>query len=588
MKKQSSSSDSYNRKRLRRVLIVLAGLVLLLAVGAAAFVGYRNWRARDLAFKARENFESGSYRLAWLQINSARGMNDEDPEVLRSSAIIDSGLGMTSGLGFWEQLASAHKLTAEDLESRARSAARFGTDEQFERAVADLAATGDEVTTGRVRAARNTLRGDLDRAIEETRRLAEARDDSAVKMDVARLMFRRHVDRLANPAAPGSAEIAAQLTELVDSLMGTPQETEALAFGLAFLKPSPEKQVEWAERGMKELSPANIALLPAARTMVALGKSSPEDLYRKLRPVFDAAPLERRADFSIWLSNQNMPKEALTLVTAAEAAEGTDAFLARTQALAKMENWAGVIETADVNGNAPADIRFAARARAEYALGRGAQSGAKSVADALRASARAGRFAALAADFDDMGAQDAVDAALLAFCADSRLASTSFRFARDRFSRRGAAGSALLASSYDKAKAVAPDGVSVKDYGRYLLLIQDVASNGIVAVGQTRGPDAVVSPAETAQAILEAPADEALRATHALALIQAGRGSESFGAFDDVTIYFNRLSPPIQAVLVASATASGQSAIANEMRSKVDAGPLSPPERALLGLSPVP
>lgn len=565
---------------MRIILIVLALLAVLGLGGFFGFQGFMTWRARDLAAKALDNLESENYRMAWIQINSARNLRAADPAVLRAAAIIEEQFGIKSTVALWEQAAAAAALAPDDLEKRARATARFGTDEQFQAAVDELEQAGNPDAAGRLRSGRQLLRGDMDRAIEEARRLAEARDDTAMQFDVAKLLFQRHVDRLRNPANPRFDEVTAQITGIIDPLMGTPQEPEALAFGLTFLRPPQEKRVEWADRAMQDFSATNPALLPAAGVMVELGKSTPADLHRRLRPVFDAAPLDRRAAFALWLTQQGLPREALTLITAQEAAESPDAFAARIEALARTENWNGVLETAAINGRAPESVRLAAKARAEYALGRGKQSGAKSVADALRLAVREGGFSALILQFDALGAGDAVDSVLIDLCGDPRVADSAFRAARDRFSRRGSAGASLLATAHERATAAGPNEAAVTAYARYKTLLADVEKNGLRPGGVPVEP--VIDPTETAKSVRETPADEAVRATHALALIQAGRGEEAFAVFDDITIYFNRLPPPLQAVLAAAAAASGEPVIAAEMGKKVPRSALATGETRFL------
>lgn len=580
------SRKSQNSRRLPRFVFIVAGVLLLIAVAVVAGFGtFKTWRARDLAAKAMENFDNGNLRMAWIQINSARSLKPDSPNVLRASAIIEIGVGLPSGLAYWNQFAAQQNLTPEDLALRAEAAARFGSEREFEQAAGDLEAAGNPGTAGRLRSARKLARGDMDRAIEEARRLADALDDPALRLDVARLLFRRHVDRLTlAPQSEASRAIFDEMSGIVEAVQGTPVAEEALAFGLVHLQPGEGRRGEWAAAAMENVAPENPALLPAATALVQLGQATPEDLHRRLRPVFDATPLDRRADFAGWLIRQGMPREALTLITAQEAGEELPAFAVRTEALAQLENWNAILETVQAGGNIPATARFLARARAEYALGRGDQSGAMSLGEALRASFREGNSAAVVAIADQMGASAVVDQTIVGLCSDPRLANSAFRTARDRFSRRGPSGSALLAAAYEGALVAAPNGVAVQNYTRYRKLLDDIEANGLRGADAAPPDELVVDPAETAAAIEDAAPDEAVRATHALALIQAGRGEESFATFEDFTIHFHRLPPPIQAVLAASAASSGQPGLAAEMVRRINAERLGPGELVLLEL----
>ena len=581
MAKKSSATTSRRRQLLLRFLAISAAVLVALAiVGAVGFYFFQGWRARDLAEKALQSLEMASYRAAWLQMNSARNLRPHDPAVLRAAAIIESRFGMPSGMDSWDRYAEQSELSEEDLVERGRAAAALGNEEQFQRAVDGLDAAGEAAASGRLRTVRNLARGNLDRAIEEARRSVAATDDPAMKLDLARLILRRHADQLAAaPQAEESQRTAKEMFAIVDSLQGTAQGDEAMAFGLTFLLPSQEEQERWANLAMKNSDAANPALLPAATVMVDLGKAKPEELRQVLRPIFDAAPLDRRAAFVAWLTRQGMPREGLTLITAQEAGESVNAFLARTGALAKMDNWTAVIETADAGGNVPLSIRLLTKARAEYALRQQAQSGAKSLADALRAAAREGALPAIVASGDEIGGQAVVDATLVELCGDPGFAEDAFRMTRDRLSRRAANEQGLLAAAHARALVAAPNAVSVQDYARYLQLIaprKDDESDEEVAAR-------MVDPDETARAMAAAPKDPAVRATHALALLKAGRAQEAVGAFDDLTVFYNRVPPALQAVICRVLADGGQKPRALEAVQAIDEKSLTTNEMALLG-----
>jgi hypothetical protein len=442
-----------------------------------------------------------------------------------------------------------------------------------------LDAAGEAAASGRLRTVRSLARGNLDRAIEEARRSVAATDDPAMKLDLARLILRRHADQLAAaPQAEESQRTAKEMFAIVDSLQGTAQGDEAMAFGLTFLLPGQEEQERWANLAMKNSDAANPALLPAATVMVDLGKAKPEELRQVLRPIFDAAPLDRRAAFVAWLTRQGMPREGLTLITAQEAGENVNAFLARTGALAKMDNWTAVIETADAGGNVPTSLRLVTRARAEYALRQQAQSGAKSLADALRAGAREGTLPTIVATGDEMGGRVIVDATLVELCGDPGLADDVFRMTRDRLSRRAAAEQAPLAEAHARALAAAPNAVSVQDYVRYLKLItptDDDATEEEIAAGK-------VDPEETARAVGASPADPAVRTTHALALLKAGRAEEAVRAFDDLTVFYDRAPPGLQAVICRVLADGGQRPAALQAVQTIDQQRLTASEKELL------
>jgi len=581
MAKKSSATKSRRRQTLLRILAISAAVLVVAGVlGAAGYYIFEGWRARDLATKALQSLETANYRAAWLQLNSARRLRASDPSVLRAAAVIESRFGLPSAMENWDRYAKKRELSEEDMVERGRAAAALGNDEQFKTAVDGLDAAGDTASAGRLRTVRSLARGDMDRAIEEARRAVAATDDPAMKLDLARLILRRHVDQLAAaPQAEESRRSAEEMFAIVDSLQGTPKADEALAFGLSFLLPGQEGQLRWADLAMKNVDASNPALLPAATVMVDLGKATPAEMQARLRPVFDAAPLGHRAAFVAWLTRQGMPREALTLITAQEAGETVDAFLARTAALGKMNNWAAVIETADAGGNVPLSLRLVTKARAEYALRQQAQSGAKSLADAVRAAAREGTLTAIVATGDDFGGRSVIDNTLVELCGDSGFAEDVFRMTRDRLSRRGAATQAQLTEAHQRALAAAPNAVSVQDYARYVKLLT------VPGEGATDAEIAAlaVDPADTARAVEASPTDPAVRATHALALLKAGRAREAAAAFDQLTVFFNRMPPGIQAVIVRVLTEAGQLEAAMQAKESIDQKQLTEAERGLLG-----
>lgn len=580
MANNSKATTSRSREIFVRALVLSAiALVLLGVMAAVGFHILQGWRARDLAEKALGSFEQANYRAAWLQVNSARNLRPDDPAVLRASAIIESRFGMPSAMDIWDRYAAKHDLSAADLVERGRAAAALGDEEQFERAVDGLDAAGDAASAGRLRTVRNLARGNMDRAIEEARRAVAATDDPAMKLDLARLILRRHVDQLAAaPQAEESQLAAKEMFAIVDSLQGTEKGDDALAFGLTFLLPGREGQERWASLAMKNLDAGNPALLPAATVMVDLGKSNSGELHAQLRPIFDAAPLDRRAAMVAWLTRQGMPREALTLITAQEAGESAEAFLARTEALGKLENWTAVVETAEAGGKAPLSLRLTAKARAEYALRSEAQSGAKSLADALRAAVREGTLSFVVATGDEIGGEATVDATLVELCGDPGVADDVFRMTRDRLSRRGLSTQALLAEAHQRALAAAPNAVSAQDYARYLKLLtptDNEASEEEVAAN-------AVDPAETARAVAQAPADPAVRATHALALLRAGRPQEALASFDDLTVFFSRVPPGMQAVICLTLAEGGQKDLAQKALQAIDRKKLTAHEDRIL------
>lgn len=563
----SSSTKSRSRQLLLRSLGILAlALVVLGIVGVAGYHVFTGWRARDLAAKAKENFDQGNYRMAWLQLNSAKGLRPDDPQVLRAAATIEGAMGQATSLEHFEKLAQKTDLTPEDLKTRAEIAARVGDQRQFAEAAEALEASGQGTEAVQLRAARQLRQGDIDRAIVEARRAAEASDDPELKLGLARLLVQRYRPEFGGGRNPSAGAVAgsAEVVEIIDALLATPQRNAALAFALNDIHTTRQNRGRWAETAMENVQTDNPALLPAAAVLVRSGQKTPQQIHEQLRPVFDAAPLNRRAAYAMWLTGAGLPKEALTLITAQEAGESTAAFGARTEALFATDNLDAVLGAVESGGNVDADVRLAVKARAEYARGRGAQGGAAALREAMDAAAKSRRLEFILPTGDSLGATTVVDTQLAELCGDPAVADYVFRVARDRFSRRGRP--SLLAAAFERAEAASPQSPAVQDYARYLALTGDEP----------------VSLEATAAACTAEPANVSFRITHALNLLENDRPADALKNFDDITVFADRLPPGQLAVIAAVLAANGDTARARAAAGGIDPDLLAPGEYVLV------
>ena len=122
----------------------------------------------------------------------------------------------------------------------------------------------------------------------------------------------------------------------------------------------------------------------------------------------------------------------------------------------------------------------------------------------------------------------------------------------------------------------------MQDYARYLKLLTPVENDAT----EEQIAELSVDPAETAKALADNPTDPALRATHALALLRAGRVQEAGGAFEDLTVFFGRLTPGLQSVVYRVWASAGQDELAAGALQQIDQQKLTPLEAGLLRLEP--
>jgi hypothetical protein len=475
-------------------------------------------------------------------------------------------MGRVNALDHYTKLSQKSELTPEDLLARAQIATRFGNEEQFSEGIDALEKAGKTKETAELRTARQLRQGDIDRAIAEARAAASVSDDPGPQLTLARLLLQRYRPEFGPGMAPSAGAVAgaAEVVEIIDSLLDTPLRKDALAFALNEVNTTPANRQRWAAAAMEKVDIDNPALLPAAAVLVRSGQKTPQQIHEQLRPLYDAAPLERRAAYALWLTGSGLPKEALTLITVQEAGESTAAFGARTEALFAMENLDAVLAAVDAGGNVDADVRLAAKARAEYARGRGPQGGAAALREAMAAAAQSRRLEFIIPSGDALGAANVVDEKLAELCGDPAVADYVFRVARDRFSRSGR--TSLLTASLERARAASPQSAAVQDYVRYLALTGDEE----------------VSLEETAAACASEPANVTFRITHALNLLENNRSAEALGIFDDITVFADRLPPGQLAVIAAVLAASGDNQRARAAAVSVDPALLSPGEYALI------
>ena len=554
---------------LLRYLWLIALVVAVL--GYAGYYFYAGWRAHDLADKAMESFKDGNYRMAWVQAQSARELRPKDPQVLRTSALLEAKLGRPEALESLQQLEDRDALGKEEIREKASIAARFGSEEEFEEAVSKLESMGGSAEAAPLRTARALQRGDLDRAISEARKAREKSDSPETKLELARLLGKRHGHVARNIGRPAAEDLPAlqEVVAIIDGLQSGKMAEAALALGLGATPTDEGTKKRWAEAGIKNVSPSNPALLPAAEFLVRSGASTPEEMRALLRPVYDNGSLAQRAEFALWLSRQGMAKEALTLVTAQEASDNLSAFLARTDALGKLSNWQGILATADSADKVPDSLRQLTRVWTLTNLNAQEEPAKRKplapvVEAAVQAAASEKQLRPMLSSLDSIGAGPIAEAELVGLCAHPGTADAAFSLLRERVGRTR--GTAALDEAYQSAKRAAPNAPSVLDHGRYLEIFGTLQ----------------LSAADTEAAIAAQPTEISPRVTHAMFMLRKNDPAAAKATFDDITVYFDQMIPAHQVVVAAYTAGTGDNELARLMRSAIKTEILTAGEQALL------
>lgn len=551
---------------MHRILLWTPVIVLTLIVsGWIGFQVFTVWRARDLAVKALASAEAAQARTARLQIYSASSLRPDDPVVKRAAALIESRLRSPAAVGMWEGLDKGAPLSGEEADAKAESMTFFGDGDQFAKAVDALEASGQTLRAADLRSMRKTLRGDLTSAIAELRStLAAGPADPVLRLRLLELLDVRHAPFLGEmPPSPDDSLAAREMTGLVDGLLGTPQAGKALALGLAAAYFPAEKKKAWAAEVWHRPATDNPALLPAADFLATSGAMSESELYNQLSALHIGAPLAQRAAFAAWMLRHGMPEQALVVASSAGAAESAELFGVRVAALAMTGKWEGLYQLADGPTQAPAYKRLFAKARAAAKLGRKGEE-AEVVRSALRSAATGIELIEAVQLADIQGQGRLADRTILELCGQAFAADLAFRLARDRFGRGGRFAS--LEQALQAARTASPDAASVRDYERFLALLDGESVD-----------DSVL-----AEAVAAAPTDIGPRLTRALALTREGKAKEAMAVFDDMDVIVERLTPQYKAVVAAMFAGTGQRDLGVHLARSIDADVLTPAEFGLI------
>lgn len=411
---------------------------------------------------------------------------------------------------------------------------------------------------------RSWSRGDMESALAVAREAAKD-GDAETRLLLLRLLAARFGPLLADPATATPADLlaGAEMTQLVDSLLDTPQEADAVLTALTVRLPDEGRARVWCEAIWQDGTANNPALLPAADRLVRDGHLSLDEARLRLKALYAGANPDQRAALSGWHLQQGDAEGALEAATAKNAANSTRAFLARAGALALLERHDELLTLGEAGSAAPGSLQSVVRAKALRGLGR-KQKSDQAMRDALRASAMEGTIGQVVEMADAMGASHIADEEILGFCAQPPAADGGFRLARDRFDRRGQFAS--LRAARDKAIAASPGSPAARDYTRFEELLE--------------GRE--VDLAETAEAVAAQPGEVGPRFTHALALLRAGRAPEALAVFDDFDVIVRDLPPSTQAVAIAVLAANGHASAAAGLVAGLDRRLLAPGAWALI------
>ncbi len=560
-------------KRIRRRFLLwlpIAVPAIIILGGLSAYVGI-GLRARYLAAEGMRSVENDVFARGYRQIMVAQSLRPGDPVVHRAWVYVRSRTNDEPMLAEWEALAAADDLTPLEAREHARLALVFGTEAQFDAAITALEGKGEAGHVAGLRAQLAARRGDYSRAVALARTAVAAGDDDELRLELLRFLLLRYGPALLPPAVPSEEDdqAMAEILQLTEALRGTKYGPRAVSMALP-AAPIPRTTAwKWAQDALQDRSAGNPALFLAADYSIESGAAEAATLAAEFRPVFEDAPLDRRAEFANWLNRNGQSALVPEVLNADDAVSETSAYAARSEALSNLAQWPALYEMSGMESTVvPLSLRLSTRAVAARRLGQDSLV-PDLVAQSLDNAAREQRLAQTVRALDFHGESVLVDDILLALCARQDSAPEAYPLARARFKGRGDEDTLLRA--LDAAGQVVPDHLAVQDSRRRRDLL----------AGRP------VDPAETAAAIAVAPANIPLRLTHALALVKAGRNDEALAVFDQVDVFLPELTPAEQAIVYAVLRgASGQSFNAARLLAAIDQTRLTAEEMNLLTPAP--
>ena len=560
----------FKRLRLRILLwlpIAVPGILIL--GGLSVYLGI-GLRARYLVAEGMSSITADAFARGYRQIMVAHSLCPNDPAVHRAWVYARSRTDEEPMLAAWEALAATDELTVLEAKEHARLALVFGTEAQFEEAIGNLEAKGEEAHVFGLRAQLAARRGDFSNAVVLARSAVAAGNDDDLRLELVRLLLLRYGPSLMPPAVPTEEDDLA-LTEILETtqgLRGTKHGPRAVALALTSAPIPPTIAWTWSQEALQDRTAENPALLPAANFAVESGAVDAAALAAELGPVFAEASLERRAEYANWLNRHGQSALVLDVLNAEDAAADTSAYGARTEALVNLGQWQALFEMSGIESTVPASLRMASRAVAARQLGQDSQV-PELVAQALDLASREQRLETTVRSLDFHGESALVDDVLLTLCARDDSAPEAYPLARARFKSRG--DDLSMVRALEVAGQVVPEHLAVLDSRRRRDLM----------AGRP------VDPAETAAAVAAAPADVGLRLTHALALVKSGRSEEALAVFDQVDVFVSEMAPSEQVIVYAVIQAAGnQSFNAARLRAAIDRSRLTADEQALLTPAP--
>ena len=531
--------DPPRRPLLRRLLFPLLILVVLCVAAYASYWAYgklKGRQSRHLTKMATEYLQKNKVAEAEMSLQTAVRLKPNNAEALRVLARLQGATGKgPQSLETWQKLAASGGITLDDLAQFSMAASREGDQALAERLANAAAAGGNTVFKHVLRANLLLSKNDIPGAEAEFRQAVEVDTTGNSRAMLARFLLTR---RLNAETAPEIREMLRELSKRPDAV-GLEALTAAITRGLV----PPAELPVWISALRQHPKSTAQALLLADATDIQLQPETKPAVVAKMLERMQGASLEDRARGLQFLLRMEEPAQAASLLTRDEALKNRETLSLWLDAQSLTKNWPAVLDAlSQPNLPLAGHLTKLYRGRALLMSGKEAE-GRAAFAEALQETEGSkAEFLETLAYLNLAGEDQLFDQGLQRALSDPETAKESFlRILPSVASRRDAA---RTRRAYEMAAAASPElanDLTLQNDMAYLDLLLGLP----VDIKKT----AFLSEAN--------PRDFSFRATHALALLKAGKNKEALSLLENCEPDIHVASlPPHQKAIVAIALAA--------------------------------
>ena len=531
--------DPPRRPLLRRLLFPLLILVVLCVAAYASYWAYgklKGRQSRHLTKMATEYLQKNKVAEAEMSLQTAVRLKPNNAEALRVLARLQGATGKgPQSLETWQKLAASGGITLDDLAQYSMAASREGDQALAERLANAAAAGGNTVFKHVLRANFLLSKNDIPGAEAEFRQAVEVDTTGNSRAMLARFLLTR---RLNAETAPEIREMLRELSKRPDAV-GLEALTAAITRGLV----PPAELPVWTSALRVHPKATAKALLLADATDIQLQPETKLAVVAKMLERMQGASLEDRARGLQFLLRMEEPAQAASLLTRDEALKNRETLSLWLDAQSLTKNWPAVLDAlSQPNLPLAGHLTKLYRGRALLMSGKEAE-GRAAFAEALQETEGSkAEFLETLAYLNLAGEDQLFDQGLQRALSDPETAKESFlRILPSVASRRDAA---RTRRAYEMAAAASPElanDLTLQNDMAYLDLLLGLP----VDIKKTT----FLSEAN--------PRDFSFRATHALALLKAGKNKEALSLLENCEPDIHVASlPPHQKAIVAIALAA--------------------------------